>query len=149
MLYHGVDVIEVARVRQAVIRYGRRFLDRVYTAAEQTDCGLTTDVVRYEALAARWAAKEACAKALGIGLRGLGALAVTDRPRAGLREIEVVRDPVGRPQLRLAGVAEQTASALGIQAMAVSLSHTNELALASVVAWGAPKVEECPDTQSG
>lgn len=136
ILYHGIDVVEVARIRQAVTRYGQRFLSRVYTDLEQADCGVATQAVRFEALAARWAAKEACAKALGIGLRGLGALSITDRPRAGLREIEVVRDTNGRPSLRLAGIAAHTAATLGIQSLAVSLSHTGNLALASVVAWG-------------
>ncbi|MDW8402644.1 holo-ACP synthase [Chloroflexus sp.] len=135
MLYHGVDLVEVARIRQAVHRYGQRFLARVYTPAEQADCVADAGVVRFEALAARWAAKEACAKALGIGLRGLGALAVAERPRAGLLEIEVVRDESGRPALRLSGIAAQTAAALRIEALAVSLSHTADLALASVVAW--------------
>jgi len=135
MLYHGVDLVEVARVRRAVMRYGQRFLCRVYTATEQADCIAAPTGIRYEALAARWAAKEACAKALGIGLRGLGALAVTDQPRAGFQEVEVIRDATGRPLLRLSGVAAETAYALGIRALVVSLSHTNELAIASVVGW--------------
>lgn len=135
MLYHGVDLVEVARIRNAVVRYGQRFVQRVYTATEQVDCLAGSADVRYEALAARWAAKEACAKALGIGLRGLGALAVADRPRAGFHEIEVVRDNDGRPVLRLSGFAAEQAAALGIRTLAVSLSHTDELALASVVAW--------------
>ncbi|GIV87555.1 MAG: holo-[acyl-carrier-protein] synthase [Chloroflexus sp.] len=134
MLYHGVDLVEVRRIRQAVMRYGQRFLARVYTAAERADCEIAPQVMRYEALAARWAAKEACAKALGIGLRGLGAFTV-DYPRAGLHDIEVVRDAAGRPTLHLSGVAAQTANALQIRALAVSLSHTDELAIASVVAW--------------
>ena len=135
MLYHGVDLVEVARIRRVVMRYGQRFLLRVYTSIEQADCTAAAEGIRYEALAARWAAKEACAKALGIGLRGLGALAVTDQPRAGFQEIEVIRDATGRPLLRLSGVAAETASALGIRALVVSLSHTNELAIASVVGW--------------
>lgn len=136
MLYHGVDLVEVARIRHAVLRYGQRFLSRVYTAAEQVDCLSAAGAWRFEALAARWAAKEACAKALGIGLRGLGALTAADHPRAGFLEIEVVRDAAGRPTLRLAGIAAQTAAALRIETLAVSLSHTSDLALASVVAWG-------------
>jgi holo-[acyl-carrier protein] synthase len=135
MLYHGVDLVEVRRIRQAVRRYGQRFLARVYTAVERADCEIAPQVMRYEALAARWAAKEACAKALGIGLRGLGAFTVDHRLRAGLHDIEVVRDAAGRPTLHLTGVAAQMANALQIRALAVSLSHTDELAIASVVAW--------------
>lgn len=67
MLYHGVDVVEVARIRHAALRYGQRFLARVYTAAEQADCVSADGMLRFEALAARWAAKEACAKALESG----------------------------------------------------------------------------------
>ncbi len=138
MLYHGIDVIEVARIRQAVQRYNRRFLDRVFTATEQADCRADLGAFRYEALAARWAAKEACAKALGIGLRGLGALTVGDQPRAGLHEIVVTRAVDGRPGLHLTGVAAQVAAALGIQELALSLSHTTDLAVASVIALTRP-----------
>lgn len=136
MLYHGVDIVEVQRVRRAVERWGERFLQRVFTAGEVADCG--GDAPRFASLAARWAAKEAFAKALGLGLRGLAAGA--DRPGQPLRlgEIEVVRGPGGRPELRLHGAAADAAAAHGIGAVALSLSHTAEVAIASVVAQSAP-----------
>jgi holo-[acyl-carrier protein] synthase len=133
MIYHGVDIIEVARVRQAAERWGWRFLRRVYTAGELADCGVAAGAPRYESLAARWAAKEAAAKALGLGLSGLAA---GESPVAPLRflELEVARGPAGRPELRLHGRAATAAAALGLTQLSLSLSHTHEHAVASVVA---------------
>lgn len=129
MIYHGVDMVEVARITQAVERYGERFLKRVYTSAE-----IERYANRPSSLAARWAAKEATAKLLGVGLRGLGA----GTQLAGLAwtDIEVIGDDLGRPILTLSGAAEQRARALGLATLALSLSHTRDLAIASVVAVG-------------
>ncbi len=132
MLYHGIDIVEVDRVRHAVERWGERFLRRVFTARELADCAALGPNPRYESLAARWAAKEATAKALGIGLTGLGAEAIpTAHKRAGLHDIEVVRAPDGRPTLHLHGALAVHMDAL---AMSLSLSHTATYAVASVVA---------------
>jgi holo-[acyl-carrier protein] synthase len=127
MLYHGVDIIEVARLRRAVERWGERFLQRVFTPGELADCALDSGELRFESLAARWAAKEAAAKALGLGLRGLAA---GDGPSIGWHELEVVRGSAGQPLLRLHGNA---ALSLGDVALTLSLSHTNEHAVASVI----------------
>jgi holo-[acyl-carrier protein] synthase len=127
MLYHGVDIIEVARLRRAVERWGERFLQRVFTPGELADCGMTTGEPRFESLAARWAAKEAAAKALGLGLRGL---ASGDGPGIAWHELEVVRGPAGQPLLRLHGNA---ALSRGDVNLSLSLSHTNEHAVASVI----------------
>lgn len=136
MLYHGVDIIEVARVRRAVERWGERFLRRVYTPGELADCAVGEGVPRYESLAVRWAAKEAAAKALGLGLSGLAAGAgAADAPLRPL-DLEVVRGPAGRPELRLHGPAADAASALGLAQLALSLSHTDDYAVASVVGLG-------------
>ena len=128
MLYTGVDLIEIERIARAIERWGDRFLDRVFTPAE-----LALFRARPASLAARWAAKEAVAKLLGVGLRGLGggermsdALAWT--------EIEILPDPQGRPALTLHGRAAERARALGIDIIALSLSHTREHAIASAVA---------------
>jgi len=135
MLYHGVDIVEVARVRRAVERYGARFLRRVFTAAELADCGAGEGAPRLPSLAARWAAKEAGAKALGVGLSGLGAGPVAPGElRPGLHDFEVGREPSGRPVLRLHGPAAAAAAALGLSQLSLSLSHTTEHAVASVVA---------------
>jgi holo-[acyl-carrier protein] synthase len=128
MLYTGIDLIEIERIARAIERWGDRFLDRVYTPAE-----LAIYRARPASLAARWAAKEAVAKLLGVGLRGLGG---AERPEEGLAwtEIEVLRDPQGRPALALHGRAAKRARALGLGPIALSLSHTREHAIASAVA---------------
>lgn len=118
----GIDLIEIARIHQSMERFGQRFLDRVFTPAEQAYC-LRKRKTAAESLAARFAAKEAAAKALGTGIsRGVHWL-----------EIEVVREPGGRPTLRFTGRAAQIASALGVARAALSLTHTGNLAMASVL----------------
>jgi holo-[acyl-carrier protein] synthase len=140
MIYHGIDMIEVARVRRAAERWGERFLRRVYTARELADCGVSDGAPRYESLAARWAAKEAAAKALGAGLSGLGGGERPDPESLGLlrfQELEVARELSGRPTLQLHGGAAALAARHGISALALSLSHTREHAIASVIGLGA------------
>lgn len=117
----GIDLIEIERIRQSVERFGPRFLNRVFTKAEQAYCLRKRNAA--ESLAARFAAKEAGAKALGTGIsRGVNWL-----------EIEVVREPGGRPTLRFLGNAEKIADRLGVAHAALSLSHTAEISIASVV----------------
>ena len=102
-------------------RYGQRFLDRVYTAAEQAYCLRKRNAA--ESFAARFAAKEAGAKALGTGItHGVNWL-----------EIEVAREPGGRPTLQFHGRAAEFAARLGARRAALSITHTTELAMASVV----------------
>ncbi|MEI7643128.1 MAG: holo-ACP synthase [Chloroflexales bacterium] len=135
MIYHGIDIIEIDRIRRAVRRWGERFLRRVYTAGEISDCDALGPAPRYQSLAARWAAKEAVAKALGVGLSGVAAGAAT-ATRPGMNDIEVLRAADGRPSLRLHGPAAAAATALGIAELALSLSHSGGNAVASVVALG-------------
>lgn len=106
------------RIASALERWGERFLERVYTPAERERYR-----GRVTSLAARFAAKEAVMKALGTGARGVG-----------WKEIEVMPDSRGKPTLRLSGRAEERARLLGARAWEISLSHTRELAIASVVA---------------
>lgn len=113
----GVDMIETERVAQSVARYGDRFLQRVYTERELAYCQ-----GRINSLAARWAAKEATAKALGTGIG-----------EVGWREIEVVSEANQRPTLQLHGAAAALAAQLGLSGFAVSLSHTKAYAIAFVV----------------
>jgi len=120
MVRTGVDIIEVARIRRAGQRHGERFYKRFFTQVEQNYCG-----TRYEALAARFAAKEAVAKALGTGI---GIIGWTD--------IEIVNDQNGMPHLKLHGPAAKLAEELGLTEWSISLSHTHEQAVASVVALG-------------
>ena len=117
----GIDLVEIGRIQHSMDRYGSRFLDRVYTAAEQAYCLRKRKAA--ESFAARFAAKEAGAKALGTGISfGVNWL-----------EIEVVRAPGGRPTLRFHGRAAQIAAAMGVVRSALSITHTAALAMASVV----------------
>jgi holo-[acyl-carrier protein] synthase len=116
----GVDLIEISRIEAMVERYGDRFLERVYTEGE-----LAYAAGRLSALAARWAAKEAAAKALGTGIG-----------QVAFRELEVVCDAQGKPELWLHGNAARLATRLNLGQFALSLSHTADYALAFVVAQG-------------
>jgi holo-[acyl-carrier protein] synthase len=117
----GIDLAEIGRIQQSIARYGSRFLNRVYTAAEQEYCLRKRNSA--ESFAARFAAKEAGAKALGTGIsRGVGWL-----------EIEVVRERGERPTLRFHGRAGQIAARMGVAHIALSITHTADLAMASVV----------------
>jgi holo-[acyl-carrier protein] synthase len=130
MIYTGVDIVEISRIELAVARWGDRLLQRVFTPGEQRDSG-----GRAASLAARWAAKEAAAKALGLGLYGFGAaVAVGSEQAMRLHDIEVRRAPSGQPLLVLHGRAAERAAALGWQSAALSLSHSRDYAVAFVVA---------------
>jgi len=117
----GIDLVEIDRIQHSLDRYGSRFLDRVYTAAEQAYCLRKRNAA--ESLAARFAAKEAGAKALGTGIsQGVSWL-----------EIEVVREPGGRPTLVFHGRAAARAQRMRVHHAALSITHTANLAMASVV----------------
>lgn len=119
----GVDLIEIPRVERVLRRYGDRFLERVFTPAEIVYCR-----GRPAELAARFAAKEAVSKALGVGIRMIA------RDGINWQDVEVIGDLRGRPLVRLYGRAAERAGELGLAAWAVSLSHTREHAIAVVVA---------------
>jgi len=114
----GLDIVRVERIREALERFGERFVGRVLTPAE-------TRYVRGrpETFAGRWAAKEAVSKVLGLGVRGIG-----------WRDIEIERLPTGQPAVRLHGRAADRADQLGLDRVAVSITHEREYALA--VAFG-------------
>ena len=118
MFRTGVDLIEVARLTRAVEQHGERFLNRCFTAQELADAAM-----RMPALAARFAAKEAVAKALGCGIGDVT-----------WQEIEIRRDARRRPEVILHGAAQTIAYDLGLTEWAISLSHTHEHAVAFVVA---------------
>jgi len=120
VLAAGVDIVEISRIETVLERHGERFLQRVYTQGELTYAG-----GRLSALAARWAAKEATAKALGTGIGQVSFL-----------EIEVVCDGQGKPDLVLHGNAAQLAARLHLDRFALSLSHAADYAVAFVVAQG-------------
>ena len=118
----GIDLAEIARIRHSIDRFGKRFLDRVYLEAEQAYC-LRKKRNAAESFAARFAAKEAGAKALGTGIsHGVNWL-----------EIEVIREPSGKPSLRYHGRSAQIADRLGATRATLSITHTDQLAMASVL----------------
>jgi holo-[acyl-carrier protein] synthase len=124
MLYTGVDLIEISRIAETLAKHGERFLRLVYTPHEIAHCAGRT-----HALAARFAAKEAAAKALGTGLIGLGG-------GAGVHwaDIEVVNDELGKPSLKLHRGAAIRAAELGWRDLSLSLTHSRDHAIALVVA---------------
>lgn len=115
----GVDTVEIARVAAVVERRGERFLNRVFTAEERTYTGR-----RALALAGRFAAKEAAAKAIGTGIGPVG-----------WRNIEVRSDATGKPSLWLHGAAAARARAAGLHEWHVSITHSRDLATAFVVGY--------------
>jgi holo-[acyl-carrier protein] synthase len=114
-------MVEIPRIARAIERWGERFLQRVYTPAEIARYGR-----RVPELAARFAAKEAVSKALGVGIWGREGISWADA--------EVRSDPLGKPEVILYGRAADRARELGLDQWAVSLSHTDEHAVAVVVA---------------
>ena len=117
----GIDIVDIRRLRRALERQGDRFLMRVFTAAERDYCRAHRDAAPY--FAARFAAKEALFKALGTGW----AQGVT------WHDAEVLRNEKGAPSLALSGRAEEISRSLGTQSVHVSLSHSEEAAIAIVI----------------
>jgi holo-[acyl-carrier protein] synthase len=117
----GVDLCEVERIRAAIERHGRRFVDRIYTEAEIAYAERKAN--RHERYAARFAAKEAAMKALGTGMRG------------GVRwkDFEVANLRSGRPTLKFHGKAAEYAEKLGVKNISLSMTHTAVQAMAMVI----------------
>jgi len=125
ILGHGVDLVEISRIRRLLGDHPERFLERVFTEQEQLDSG--TGKRRDEHIAARFAAKEAALKALGTGWsQGIG-----------WTDVSVVKNEAGKPSMILNGRAGEIAASLGIETLHLSLSHTDTHAIASVIAEGA------------
>ena len=117
MHHIGIDIIEITRIERAIARWGDRFLHRVYTEAE-----LRQTHQKPSSLATRFASKEAIMKLLGTGKKGVG-----------WRDIETLSEPSGRPLVYLYGKAQAQANGLGLDKLAVSLSHSREYAIACVI----------------
>ena len=118
----GLDIVDTERLARALAAPGG-FAERVFTSGELDACASRAD--RVQALAARFAAKEACLKALSVGIL-----------EGTLREVEIVSGPTGAPQLRLAGTLEECARNRGVQHAHVSLTHEPRLAAAVVILEG-------------
>jgi len=121
LLRSGVDLIEIDRIESSIARYGDRFTRRVYTEGEIAYCA-----GRATSLAARFAAKEAVSKLLGVGIQ--------HREGVDWREIEIVSADNGDPSVRLHGKAQRRAHEMGLNEIALSFSHTHDHAIAFVVA---------------
>src|SRR5256885_15746892 len=117
----GIDIADVHRVAEAMERFGNRFLHRVFTEGEMRYCDSKAN--RVERYAARFAAKEAAMKALGTGWNH----------GVRWRDCEVVRMPGGRPTIIFHGKAGEFAAKLGVKNAALSISHTEEQAIAQVI----------------
>lgn len=117
MIYTGVDLIEIGRIATVRDRYPVRFLNKIFTSGEQRYARN-----RAPQLASRFAAKEAVMKALGTGVRGIP-----------WKSIEVTRKRGGPPEITLHGNALERARKMGVTRIALSLSHSKEFAVASVV----------------
>ena len=117
----GIDVAEVDRIREAIERHGRRFIERIYTPAEIAYVERKAN--RFERYAARFAAKEAGMKAIGTGWK------------RGVRwqDFEVTNLPSGRPTMHFHGVAGRIAADLGIRNVAISITHTASEGVAIVI----------------
>ena len=114
----GIDLIDIDRIREVLARFPDRFRVRVLTEHEQRYCGR-----RVEGLARRWAAKEAISKVLGLGVRGVG-----------WREIEILPNRAGAPQVYLHARAARRADAMDLDEVSVSISHERHMAVAVAVA---------------
>ncbi|NQS91361.1 MAG: holo-ACP synthase [Chloroflexi bacterium] len=130
ILSSGLDLIEIKRIQKVFDRHGDHFLQKIFSAAEleRLDKFKARQVnPRFIAaeLAARFAAKEACSKALGTGIGPVS-----------WREMEILNEPSGKPVLRLHGRAKEISEKLGIQTWSVSLTHTQGMAAAVVVCMG-------------
>ena len=117
----GIDITEIDRIEAAIARHGRPFVERIFTPAEIAYCQKHRN--RAERFSGRFAAKEAAMKALGTGWR------------CGVRwvDIEVVREPSGKPTLKLSGASRGIADRLGVKSIALTITHTGNTALAQVI----------------
>mgnify|MGYP005837732719 CR=1 FL=1 len=116
----GLDIVDVSRIKKAAEKWEKSFLQKVFTQAELSYC--LGKKASYQSLAARFAAKEAAVKALGIGFQGVT-----------WQDIEVTNDALGKPALILKGKALEIAEDQGVREMHLTLSHCKEYAVAQVI----------------
>ena len=122
---HGIDIVEIIRISELLEAHGERFLTRCFTDGERryAETGRKRRAERY---AARFACKEAVLKVIGTGWRD----------GISWRDIDVLREPSGQPQIAISGRCAEIAQKLGIVSWNVSLSHTDKVAIASVIGCG-------------
>ena len=119
---HGIDLVDCPRIEQMIQRHGERFVNRVFTAAEQAYARANKNEI--EKLSGRFAAKEAVLKLIGTGWRGK--IAWTD--------IEIINNASGQPGVTIGGEVKRIADELGIEQISVSITHTANFAIASAIA---------------
>jgi holo-[acyl-carrier protein] synthase len=125
ILAHGIDIIDVERVATMLEKHGQTFIDRCFTQVEQDSANVSSQEMRAQRFAARYAAKEAVLKALGTGLAG------------GINWIDIsVSREDGPPMVTLKGRAAEIAAKQGICDWRLSLSHAGGMAMASVIGIG-------------
>jgi len=112
----GIDIVEIDRIKEAVAKYGNKFLNKVFTVRELSYCS-SRKKLKFPELSVRFAAKEAYSKAIGTGMKGIR-----------FREIEIVNNKNGRPFIALAGKVSKN--------VLISLSHSESFAVAFVVIEG-------------
>jgi len=118
----GIDLVEIGRIRKMLERHGEHFVARVFTEGERDYCAAMADPAPF--YAARFAAKEAVAKALGTGI---GA-------QLAWLDVDVHREESGRPHIVLSGAGAETAAALRVTGILLTLSHAEQYAIAQVMA---------------
>lgn len=121
-IVQGIDLVDFGRIEQMIERHGERFMERVFTKAEQEYANANKN--RMEKLAGRFAAKEAILKLLGTGWRGK--IAWTD--------IEIINNETGQPQVKISGQVKEIAQKLGVEDISISITHTANFAIASAAA---------------
>ena len=128
----GIDLVEIDRIRKARLRWGERFLKRIYTEEEKEYFARTqNETLIVSEMAARFAGKEAVAKALGTGLKILGSKTESG---VGWKEIEILNESSGEPFVRLHGRAQEVALKEGMFGLEISLAHSRVYAVAAAVA---------------
>ncbi len=121
IIAHGIDMVDCARLKESIDSHGEKFLDRVFTPAEQEYClGRKREI---EHLAGRFAAKEAVLKVLGTGWRD--GISWTD--------IEITNEPSGQPRVSLTGRCREIADELNLCSILISISHIETHAIASAI----------------
>ena len=130
VICHGIDLVDCQRIGKLLEQHEKRFLERVFTAAEQEYSNRHRD--RVERLAGRFAVKEAVMKMLGTGWG----------EKTAWTDIETINDPAGKPEVTLGGEVARTAKQMGIECISVSITHTKDLAIASAIALGNEKTND-------
>ena len=128
-LFLGTDICEIDRIQSLYDKYGEKFLKKTYTDAEISYC-LSRPKLIAQRLAVRFAAKEAASKALGVGINKLGW-----SKGVNWKDIELARSEKGSVEIKLYDKARNFVEELGITNWAVSVSHSKDNAISTVIGY--------------